>query len=164
MIKNANELDLTYVATQRFRLFDEAWRGILPDSWLNKFSVESVKQNTIDQLKQGHKIYICFSDDNQEPCGYIMFGKYRGNENSCGEIMSIYFYEKYRGTGVAQKLFDFAQNELKRNYKKIYIWVLQINSRARRFYEKNGYADSGKRRIQNCDKLYNEMLYVKSFD
>ena len=58
MIKNANELDLTYVATQRYKLFDEAWRNILPDNWLNKFSVESVKQNTIENLKNIHDYIV----------------------------------------------------------------------------------------------------------
>lgn len=139
MIKNANELNLSYVAEQRYKSFDQAWRGILPDSWLNGFSVESVKKNTVENLKQGHRIYLYISDDGKEPCGYIMFGKYRGEELFCGEIMSIYFYEKFRGKGSAQELFDFAQNELIRDYKKIYIWVLEINGRARRFYEKNGY-------------------------
>lgn len=160
MIKNGNELNLTFIATQRHRLFDQAWRCILPDSWLDKFSVQSVKQTTAEQLKQGHKIYFCFSDVSNEPCGYILFGKYRGNEELCGEIMQIYFYEKFKGKGFAQKLFDFAQNELKQEYKKIYIWVLEINHRARRFYEKNGYKDSGKRRIQNCDKPFNEMCML----
>ena len=164
MIKSASELDLTFVALQRYKLFDRAWRNILPDSWLNTFSVESVEQNTIENLEQGHKIYLSIENDTKEPCGYIMFGEYRGNEDIGGEIMAIYFYEEFRGKGYAQKLFDFAQNELKREYKKIYIWVLEINNRARRFYEKNGYIDSGKRRIQNCDKPYNEMLYIKTFD
>ena len=136
----------------------------MPDTWLDGFSVDSVKQNTIDNLRQGHKIYLSIDEVAKEPAGYIMFGKYRGEEDFCGEIMSIYFYQKFRGKGFAQELFDFAQNELKQEYKKIYIWVLEINSRARRFYEKNGYKDSGKRRIQNCDKPYNEMLYVKVFD
>ena len=81
--------------------------------------MDSVKQNTIDNLRQGHKIYLSIDEVAKEPAGYIMFGKYRGEEDFCGEIMSIYFYQKFRGKGFAQELFDFAQNELKQEYKKM---------------------------------------------
>ena len=160
-IVDVKNLDLDYFAEQRYKLFDSAWRGILPDSWLDKFSVQSVKENIEEHLKNGHRLYLALVD--KTPCGYIMFGKFRDcDDNDSGEIMSIYFYKEYRGIGLAQKLFDYAQEELFMSYKTIYIWVLEINKRARAFYEKNGYKDTGKRRFQNCDKLYNEMLYSKS--
>lgn len=161
-IIDIKDLNLDYFAEQKFKLFDSAWCGILPDSWLNKFTVQSVKTDLEKNLKSGHKIYLATLDDDT-PCGYIMFGKFRDKDNSDdGEIMSIYFYEQFKGLGLAQELFNYAQNELEKQYKTIYIWVLEINKRARTFYEKNGYKDTGKRRFQDCDKLYEEMLYSKN--
>lgn len=160
-IKNINDININFFAKNRYKLFDSAWRGILPNSWLDKITVESTLKNIEKYLKSGYELFMAFTD-NDEPCGYVMFGKFRDkDEVSSGEIMSIYFYEEYRGQGFAQKLFSFAEEKLKAKYNKVYIWVLEINGRARRFYEKNGYHDTGKRRFQNCDKLYNEMLYEK---
>lgn len=160
-IKNINELDVNFFAEQRYKMFDQAWRGILPDSWLNSITVQTTLQNIKNFIGKGYELYMAFSDDDL-PCGYVMFGDYRENENKeDGEIMSIYFFKDFHGKGYAQELFSFAENKLKASHKRIYIWVLEINGRARHFYEKNGYSDTGERRFQNCDKLYNECLYVK---
>lgn len=161
IIKNIADIDLCYFAEQRYKMFDSAWRGILPDSWLNKITKQSTLKNISNFNKNGYKLYMMFTDNNL-PCGYVMFGNYRESDNERdGEIMSIYFFKEYHGKGYAKELFSFAEKELMKDHNKIFIWVLEINGRARRFYAKNGYVDTGNRRIQNCDKPYSECLYMK---
>lgn len=163
-IKNIKELDINYFAEHRHKMFDYAWRGILPNSWLDKITFNTTLENIKRFVKNNYNLYMLF--ENNKPCGYIMFGNYRETKNKQdGEIMSIYFYNEYKGKGYAQTLFSFAENELiKTGHNKIYIWVLEINARARHFYEKNGYKLTGKTRIQDCDKPYIELEYSKTMN
>ena len=44
-IKNINDININFFAKNRYKLFDSAWRGILPNSWLDKITVESTLKN-----------------------------------------------------------------------------------------------------------------------
>lgn len=60
-----------------------------------------------------------------------------------GEIVSIYFLPEYMGKGFGSCLLKRCIAELnKLGYNKILLWVLEENSRARKFYEKNGFVCS----------------------
>lgn len=62
-----------------------------------------------------------------------------------GEIISIYFLPEYMGRGYGKDLLEQAVEELKAmGFKKIFLWVLEDNHRARHFYEKSGFKYSGK--------------------
>lgn len=48
------------------------------------------------------------------------------------------------GKGIAKQLIDFAENYAKENnYEVIWLGVWEHNIRAKKFYEKNGFKDSG---------------------
>ena len=60
------------------------------------------------------------------------------------EIVALYSTEPYWGTGVGQRMMDFALAEIKQlGYGKVTLWVFEDNPRARRFYEKYGFAFDG---------------------
>ena len=57
-----------------------------------------------------------------------------------GEIVTMYLLPEYFGKGYGKPLFECVVNALKeKGFKKIYLWVLDENIRAQRFYEKNGF-------------------------
>lgn len=57
-----------------------------------------------------------------------------------GEIISIYLLPNYMGRGYGKALLEAAVAELKTmDYKNVFLWVLEENSRARKFYEKMGF-------------------------
>lgn len=57
------------------------------------------------------------------------------------ELYAIYVLEAWHGTGVAQALLDATLGE-----RSAYLWVLEDNLRARRFYERNGFRWRGARK------------------
>jgi len=80
-------------------------------------------------------------------------GEYIGTSGVCpardegmddwGEIMSIYLLPEYFGKGFGKPLFvNSVSALLDKGYDKIYIWVLERNVMARRFYEKNDFSFS----------------------
>ena len=56
------------------------------------------------------------------------------------EIISIYLLPDYMGRGFGKALSDSVIVELKKmGYRNIFVWVLEENLRARKFYEKEGF-------------------------
>ena len=65
------------------------------------------------------------------------------NYSDYGEIVSIYFLPEYIGKGYGTFLLKKCVDELKKlGFDRILLWVLEENSRARRFYERNGFTCS----------------------
>ncbi len=61
-----------------------------------------------------------------------------------GEIISIYLLPQYIGKGYGKPLLDAAVGGLEQSgFDDIFLWVLEDNLRARRFYEKAGFTPSG---------------------
>lgn len=79
-----------------------------------------------------------------------------------GEVVSIYLLPEHIGKGYGKLLFKSAVNELKKlGFNDIFLWVLEGNHRARRFYEKEGFTLSGRYLEVNIGgKSLNEVQYV----
>ena len=118
-----------------------AYRGILPDAYL-------------DTLREDR--WAPFLKDPKDIRSLVMIKdtQFIGTASVCpardpkmagwGELVSIYLLPEHYDKGLGKPLLEAALAELERmGFKDIYLWVLRDNSRARRFYEKNGFADSG---------------------
>lgn len=62
----------------------------------------------------------------------------------CIELVRLYVLKEFHGTGVANQLMDFATDFARQNgFNIMYLSVWEYNFRARGFYEKNGFINSG---------------------
>jgi ribosomal protein S18 acetylase RimI-like enzyme len=62
----------------------------------------------------------------------------------CIELVRLYVLKEYHGAGVANELMNFAIAFAKENgYERMYLSVWEYNFRARGFYEKHGFVNSG---------------------
>ncbi len=79
-----------------------------------------------------------------------------------GEVVSIYFLPEYMGKGYGKKLFRAVLDELiLEGYKAIYLWVLEGNNRAIKFYEQFGFKANGAYLEDNIGgKALRELQYV----
>lgn len=125
------------------RIYEESWkyayRGIIP-------------QHFLDAIPKGRwagafdnndwRTIVCVEDG--QPIGTSCFGKSRfGQYPEAGEIISIYFLPEYMGKGYGSQLIKTVLDELiKQGFTEVFLWVLEENVRARRFYEKNGFTCS----------------------
>lgn len=78
--------------------------------------------------------------------------------NECCEIVSIYILDEYRNKGYGKQFITYLKDTFK--YKKIYLWVLEENIKARHFYESNGFCLTGKTRKVDRGKYFNQLQYV----
>ena len=70
--------------------------------------------------------------------GVLNLGDVRGEE-ATGAVQVLYVLPEWWGSGAGQQLLDRAHRELARNFEEAILTVLTANSRARRFYERNGW-------------------------
>jgi len=95
--------------------------------------------------------------------GAASFCKSRWEQHSdFGEIISIYLLPDYIGKGYGHHLLKRCIEQLsKLGFTKLLLWVLEDNTRARRFYEKNGFNCSDEYLIDNIGgKEIREVMYT----
>ena len=138
-------MEIRYVAssddrTAISRIYKESWkyayRGIVPQKFLDALP-ESCWADRIGT--PGWNMMVCI--ENGEYIGTSSFGKSRFEKYpDAGEVISIYFLPDYLGKGYGSKLMAAVINELrKQGYKEVFLWTLEENKKARRFYENFGF-------------------------
>jgi len=141
-----------------------AFKDIIPDYVLkDDFSVKRRTERFIMELSENSpKTAMVF--EGNEPAGLISFGKcrYGNNDKSWIEIWRVYLTPEFWGTGMAKELMEWGINEiLKENFSNIELWVLEENTRAKKFYEKIGFKHDNTVQIINMGKELKELRYIK---
>ncbi len=147
------------------RVYEESWKyaykDIIPETYLDSIPVGQWASG-LD--REGRKTLLML--DGSRIIGTSSYCESRFPEFSgMGEIISIYLLPCYIGKGHGKRLLASAIENLGRSgYNEIFLWVLEENSPARRFYEKFGFVRSGAflndniggkelREIQYCYKI-----------
>lgn len=145
------------------RIYEESWkyayRGIIPQSYLD--SIPSGQwANGIDRDGRHSLILL----DEGQMIGTSSFGKSRFSEwSDWGEIISIYLLPEYMGKGLGGSLLNAALCELgQMGFSRCFLWVLEENVRARHFYERARFSESGRTLDDNIGgKALREVQYIK---
>lgn len=145
------------------RLHAECWqaayRGIVPDAYLAAFTPEkraAFFARILPTTK--NKNYILRVDG--EPVGMLAFGPVDEEELPGGfaEIQALYLLPAYWGKGIGSQAMRFALARLtEEGYRGVVLWVLCDNMRARRFYQRHGFAYDGAREPITLGKELMEM-------
>lgn len=151
--------DIGYVHAMSWK---EAYRRIVPEEFLDNFTPEKRADAFRRTISSGcDESYIAYL--NNKPMGMLVIGKSKDdyvNEN-VGEIYAIYLLADYWGKYYGKQLMDFAISRLKElSYRKVALWVLEENKRARTFYEKYGYVSDGAKKEINLRKPLIAIRYV----
>lgn len=126
------------------RVYEESWkyayRGILPDAYLDSLPTGQWADR-IDTPGRRNLILV----DGERVAGTSSISPSRFPEwADWGEIISIYLLPEYLDKGYGGPLLTAAVNGLREwGYSRIFLWVLEENARARRFYEKHGFRSGG---------------------
>lgn len=131
--KDDNPLEISKIYESSWKY---AYKDIIPQNYLDSIpagqwadSIHKAGMKSLVLIERGRII------------GTASFCKSRWEEyNDYGEVVSIYFLPDYIGKGYGRLLLNKCIEELKQcGYKKVLLWVLEDNHRARKFYEKNGF-------------------------
>jgi ribosomal protein S18 acetylase RimI-like enzyme len=144
--------------------FQSAYKGIVADDYLNNMLAE--KEQRVERYKKnltdpGDCKYYCVMNA-ERMIGFLIINISRAADQSgVGEIWAIYLVEEFRNKGYGKEMLDFAINELRLvEPKEIFLWVLEENNRARRFYEKHSFSFDGTKREVKYGKPLVQLRYV----
>ena len=121
------------------RVFEAAWReaywGVIPGLALEKMIARRGGEWWRAAIGRGRPLVVL--DVGQGIAGYVSYGRCRDRRLQAeGEIDELYLAPEYQGIGYGRRLFKAVRNDLQdRQMKRIGLWALSENGRARAFYE-----------------------------
>ncbi|MFE9406474.1 GNAT family N-acetyltransferase [Streptomyces sp. NPDC006530] len=147
-VQEMDEADIEAVSTIRVRGWQEAYAGIVPQTYLDAMTVEGDVGRRRQWFSQpGRKSRDLVALDDRGPMGWICFGSYRGEmpgPERAGEVYALYISPDLTGQGIGRTLLGEAHAQMKgQGFETSALWVLCDNQRARHFYERAGYQADG---------------------
>ncbi|MBL1100798.1 GNAT family N-acetyltransferase [Streptomyces coffeae] len=147
-VREMTEADIDAVAAVRVRGWQEAYAGLMPQSYLNGMSVQEDAERRREFFSRGvgDVVNLVAEANGGEVVGWCCFGPYRDGDAPTGdaELYALYVRPAQVGTGVGRALLGESLDRVgERGFPRLRLWVLRDNARARRFYERAGFAPDG---------------------
>ena len=119
-------------------IYEQSWKtaysGIVPQDYLDAIP-QGRWASKIDT--PGWRTLVCELDGKLIGTSSVSRSRFEEYPEE-GEIISIYLLPEYMHKGYGRKLLAAAVDELS-EYEDIFLWVLEDNTNARRFYESQGF-------------------------
>ena len=148
-IRPAQASDARAIATVHVRSWQSAYRGLLPQDYLDGLDPAARTARSeralaeMDWPRRG----VLVAEDAGQVVGFAGFCPSRDADldpRAVGEISTIYLLPGAWGQGHGRALMDAALATLgQATYAGAALWVLDTNERARRFYEAGGWHPDG---------------------
>lgn len=140
----ASVADAPALARLHLAVWQVAYRGLIPDAFLDALTVEEFEQRWASQLREGHQLVLAFHEG--ALVGFASYGASRDEAapGTEGELFALYVHPDAWGTPVGWRLHDAALSALtSAQMSEATLWVLASNERARRFYDRQGWQPDG---------------------
>jgi len=149
-IRDARPADARAIAEVHVAGWRWAYEGQLPASVLDGLSGDERETFWRSQLETPAAGSGCLvaEDEQLRIVGFASYGTGAEDDGpaipGAGELFAIYLLHEVLGTGVGRALFSAAEDGLRAvGFATGFLWVLETNDLARRFYEKAGWAWDG---------------------
>ena len=175
-IRVMSEADIDAVAAIRVHGWQTAYRGIVPQSFLDALDVagDAAQRREFFPRSVG-RVHNLVAEDGTgngsgpaggEVVGWAALGPYRGEEDvpdGTGELYALYTRPDRIGTGVGRALMSAAITQATSlGLRRLLLWVLTDNTSARRFYARAGFAPDGAVAVDDCEGVpLQEMRYAR---
>ncbi|MGH7809997.1 MAG: GNAT family N-acetyltransferase [Candidatus Binatia bacterium] len=155
-VRKANLEDASGIAFVHVRSWQVAYRGHMPDEFLDGLDVERRANMWRELTQDPDKIIFVAEDQESNIVGFSALGRSRdadANPNTA-EVSAIYVHpEKWR-KGIGRALLSVSLDQIRqRKFDQVTLWVLEANQRARIFYESFGFIQDGA--VQDDDQWKN---------
>jgi GNAT superfamily N-acetyltransferase len=155
-LREARPGDELTVAEVHVRSWQEGYRGLMPDEFLDSQRPEDrVGRYTFGASEPGAPLTLLAvevdDDDAETLLGFVTVSSSRDEDaGGLGEVAALYVDPvRYQG-GVGRALMAEAGERLRaQGFAEAVLWVLDGNDRAARFYEREGWTPDGARRFED---------------
>jgi GNAT superfamily N-acetyltransferase len=152
-VRIADQKDSNIIGNVHSMAWKSAYRGIFPDEYIDSDTPSKRAEEFLDSIKDDRCTYFLLEEAGQA-AGIVKIHE----EDNTLEIESIYILDEYRGKGFGRQFIDFIKTY--RPQADIFLWVLEVNTNARRFYENNGFVMSGESRTIKRGTEFVQLRYV----
>lgn len=141
--------DAAAIARVHVETWRSAYRGQLPDEFLDGLSVEQRTRGWRRVIEEGDpewpEMTVWVAEDAESVVGFCAVGPNRDADvgGAVGEVYAIYVDARHWDTGIGASLMNQALAWLGERYGEVTLWVLESNERGRRFYERGGWHPDG---------------------
>ncbi len=146
-VRRATPDDAHDVAELQVAAWRAAYRGLLPDEYLSSLSVAALQETWSQRLAGGGDVLLAVAG---APLGFISYGS--GDPAAgepTGQVFAFYVHPDRWGTGVGRLLHEAALLTLvDAGHRRVVLWVLDTNERARRCYEHLGWWPDGATQVE----------------
>jgi GNAT superfamily N-acetyltransferase len=154
LIRPGEVADAEAVADVHVRSWQGAYRGLLPDSLLDKLSVEERARMWRAWLTRASDVSVWVADEGGSVIGFVAAGPQNPLEDrDVAEVYAIYLLPERMGRGLGRALLARAIDELRPGFGAVMLWVLKTNERARRFYEATGWRTDGATKTETVGEV-----------
>lgn len=138
-IRRATPEDAHRIATIHVEAWRAAYRGVVPDSELQRQSVENREAFWSKQLGSGSS-HTLVAEDRDYVVGWIDFGMCRdADAQADAEVYAVYLEPTRVRRGIGSALWRSMLEQVRQGgRRRVAVWVLAGNDPARRFYEAMG--------------------------
>ena len=145
-IRKATVDDASGIASVHVRSWQVAYRGHMPDDFLDGLDVEKLANMWRQLTQDPGKIIFIVEDAEGNIVGFSALGPSRDSDAnpSTAEVSAIYVHPEKWEKGIGRALLSASLGEVrKREFDLLTLWVLEANQRARSFYETFGFIRDG---------------------
>ncbi|UEG48596.1 GNAT family N-acetyltransferase [Ferruginibacter lapsinanis] len=131
------------------KTFYDTFTGTCTEEDMQQFLEEYYNIDQVKRELSDPEDYYYFAEIDNVPVGYLRLKEdYTSFETmkqwKALELKRLYVLQTHLGKGIAQVLMKFAINFAKQqNYEVVWLGVWEHNLRARKFYEKEGFKNTG---------------------
>lgn len=153
VVREAKISDVNRIAKIHVETWQYAYRGQLPDEFLDSLSIvkrQKVWKEELSNSQSNIKIFV--GEIGDMIVGFCSLGKSRDDNatEDTGELYAIYIDSHHMNIGVGSALMQKGFEYLKdAGFKKATLWVLTSNKKTREFYEHKGWRADGKTKIDH---------------
>jgi RimJ/RimL family protein N-acetyltransferase len=141
-VRDARRDDAAAIAAVHVASWKAAYRGILPDEYLDQLTTADRLpwwSTRLEGAPARGELTLVIEDDTGAVCGFATTGDDNGTVALLG---AIYLLPEAWGRTLGQELHRGVLERLAaQGYEQVRLWVHPDNVRARRFYEAAGYVD-----------------------
>jgi ribosomal protein S18 acetylase RimI-like enzyme len=139
MIRRATIHDVKAIAEIHVKSWQAAYRGLLPEDFLQNLSVQRREEQWQRGLQNLEQVILVYEQDT--PVAFCGFAPSRDDvdKTRIAELGTIYALESAWGQGIGQSLWQEAIKLMReKGFTELTLWVLKGNERAIKFYERMG--------------------------
>jgi GNAT superfamily N-acetyltransferase len=162
LLRPAEPADDAAVARVHVRSWQIAYRGLLPDEYLDGLQPEDRAPHYSFGDRTPCQPLTTVAIERGEICGFATTGASRdGDRPNSGELYALYVDPSCWELGVGRALIGGAREHLTREgFAEAHLWVLDGNTRAERFYRRDGWTPD---RARRPEELWGVIVHERRF-